>query len=289
MIIGISGKIGSGKDTVGKIIQYLTAPKNCEHKTYEIVEAINNNFAIPNYVTFAIKKFADYLKDIVCGLINCTREQLEDAVFKDTKLGEEWTYYAYAKGFWYHSDDNPSHKMMDSVQCTKEEYEEQYRINWQTAYKTVYTPRILLQQIGTELFRNQLLNNVWVNALMSKYKPNGAPYNSLGDVFDDLKHCPSETKLPNWIITDVRFPNELKAIKDKGGISIRVNRPKPECTCSVLTAENCKINCDKSANLEHESETALDNATFDYIINNDGGIEDLIEKVKEILIKEKII
>lgn len=25
MIIGISGKIGSGKDTIGKIIQYLTS------------------------------------------------------------------------------------------------------------------------------------------------------------------------------------------------------------------------------------------------------------------------
>jgi len=35
--------------------------------------------------------------------------------------------------------------------------------------------------------------------------------------------------------------------------------------------------------------TALDNATFDYIIDNNGTIEELIIKVKEILIKEKII
>jgi hypothetical protein len=41
--------------------------------------------------------------------------------------------------------------------------------------------------------------------------------------------------------------------------------------------------------IEHESETALDNAKFDYEIINDGTIEELIEKVKEILIKEKII
>ena len=29
---------------------------------------------------------------------------------------------------------------------------------------------------------------------------------------------------PNWIITDVRFPNEADAIKGRGGIIIRVNR-----------------------------------------------------------------
>jgi hypothetical protein len=39
----------------------------------------------------------------------------------------------------------------------------------------------------------------------------------------------------------------------------------------------------------HPSETALDDAKFDYEIINDGTIEDLIEKVKEILIKEQII
>jgi hypothetical protein len=39
----------------------------------------------------------------------------------------------------------------------------------------------------------------------------------------------------------------------------------------------------------HPSETALDNAEFDYEIINDGSIEDLIEKVEMILIKENII
>ena len=40
---------------------------------------------------------------------------------------------------------------------------------------------------------------------------------------------------------------------------------------------------------EHISETALDNAKFDYVIENDGTIEELIEQVKKILIKEEII
>ncbi len=40
---------------------------------------------------------------------------------------------------------------------------------------------------------------------------------------------------------------------------------------------------------EHESEIALDTATFDYTIDNNGTLEDLIHTVSLILKKEKII
>jgi hypothetical protein len=75
---------------------------------------------------------------------------------------------------------------------------------------------------------------------------------------------------PSWCITDMRFPNEMDAVKEREGITIRVVRPGTESGT-------------------HPSETALDEATFDYEIINDGEIVDLIEKVKTILIKEKII
>jgi hypothetical protein len=148
-----------------------------------------------------------------------------------------------------------------------------------------YTYRLLLQIVGTDVMRDTIHPNGWVNSLMSEYKPlDDTQRASIGNVLD-YTNCP----FPNWIITDLRFSNELEAVKNRKGISIRINRPKPECTCSVLTAENCMKSCDKSAPLEHISETALDNAIFDYTINNNGSIEELIEKVKEILIKENII
>ena len=81
----------------------------------------------------------------------------------------------------------------------------------------------------------------------------------------------------NWIITDVRFPNELEAIKKHNGITIRINRGLIERTGKMIQEP------------EHISETALDNAKFDYVIENDGTIEELIEQVKKILIKEEII
>lgn len=72
-----------------------------------------------------------------------------------------------------------------------------------------------------------------------------------------------------WIISDVRFVNEATAIKEASGILIRINKvPKYE---------------DNDV-----SETNLDNYNnFDYIINNDGSIEDLITQV--ISIYNKIV
>jgi hypothetical protein len=88
---------------------------------------------------------------------------------------------------------------------------------------------------------------------------------------------PEHLVYPSWIITDMRFPNELSYIKDRGGITIRVNRDT-----GVQWATSDGAN-------EHPSETALDNAEFDYVINNDGSLEDLILSVAEILKKEGVI
>ena len=275
MIISISGYIGSGKDTVGNILQILIDMPHFSNKAViEYLDKKDINYSYEN------KKFADKLKDIVCLLIGCTKEQLEDRDFKETSLGEEWTRYSVANGFWSHSDNNPSHKMMDSKQCSKAEYENEVKVNWQTAYKTVYTPRLLLQHIGTELFRNQIIDGIWVNALMSEYKPKEelvgtTPENiQWGEVY------------PNWIITDTRFPNELQAVKDKGGINIRVNRPKEREL--ILRNATSIIDTRKTLEPEHKSETVLDNAEFDYVILNNGTIEDLVNECRNIIKDYKI-
>lgn len=90
---------------------------------------------------------------------------------------------------------------------------------------------------------------------------------------------------PNWIITDMRFPNELKAVKDRDGISIRVNRP----TIYATPKDNSEFNNQELNKFNHPSETALDNAEFDYVIENKGSLIELIDKVKDILLTENII
>ena len=125
------------------------------------------------------------------------------------------------------------------------------------------TPRFLLQEIGTSCFRNIIHQNIWINSLFKEY--NGSQ---------------------KWIITDVRFKNEADLILDKSGILIRVERPCPQCSQIGFHKMSCSIGKLR----EHASETELDNyKNFTYIIENTDGIEELILKVKEILIKEGII
>ena len=90
---------------------------------------------------------------------------------------------------------------------------------------------------------------------------------------------------PNFIITDTRFENELEAVKKRGGITIRVNRP-----CNICGGSGYhKMSCPVSKSGEHYSEIALDSAAFDFVINNNKDIEHLVKEVKKILKKLNII
>lgn len=277
MIIGIAGKIGSGKDTVGKIIQYLTnVDINSTMSYYMFIASYVHNMDYNH--NWKIHKFADALKDIVCILTGCTREQLEDEEFKNSKLSDEW-------------------KKEQSVIDING-----VNIDMSNAPKVAPTYRNILQYIGTDLLRNQLHEEVWVNALFSKYKYNKDGfeihnyYKSLGGhgIFignedSDIKNKEKEVNAklsnfinnsyPNWIITDVRFPNEAKAIKDRGGIIIRVNKNDKN---KWIDKEEWDFYT--KGIKPHESETALDNYKFDYVIDNNSTINELIKQVKDMLI-----
>ena len=274
-IISISGKKTVGKNTIAKIINQLT----------------NNKYEE--------KCFADKLKDIICLLIGYFREQLEDESFKSKELGEEWWY-------WYmERDGGYSPIILDYLTTTKKQLK-----NYEGLELIKPTPRFLMQYVGTNLFRNQLHPQIWVNSLMSEYKPypKGTAHN-LKDWSELYRHtsckncgksylgwkrqslckkCIEDNSVqfyPNWIITDYRFPNELEAVKKRGGITIRVNRP-----CNICGGSGYhKMSCPVSKSGEHYSEIALDSAAFDYVVNNDSDIESLIEKVRKILVTEKII
>ena len=157
--------------------------------------------------------------------------------------------------------------------------------------------------------RDIIHKDIWVNALFVDYRSENGEIVANGNSSTHNK--------ANWIITDMRFPNEMKAIEDRAGITIRINRKSHERFCKNcnkgfymkdvihkgLIATGLQIrgevfcpNCDSiktfSAMAEpsiHPSETALDNSKFKYTIDNDGSIEELVEKVREILILEKII
>lgn len=93
------------------------------------------------------------------------------------------------------------------------------------------------------------------------------------EVSDDfwVKACLNNLeKEDDYLITDVRFKSEAKGIKDLEGIIVRVNR-------EGAGAGN------------HISEIDLDDYSFDYVINNDGNMEDLLLKVKAFCFAYKLI
>ena len=246
-LIGVSGKIGAGKDLLCDIINYLGQEEDWDSFEHFMEESSTYN---DNYKN---KKFAGKIKDIICLLIGCTREQIEDREFKEAELGEEWRIWQISYDTERHlfSDKKEAEKMCDEI-WDHTDFLETFLL----------TPRKLLQLIGTEAGRQIIHPNIWVNALFADYSDGSVE--DLGEKLK-LKH------LSNWIITDVRFPNEVKAIEDKGGTVIRIERtPRSYGT---------------EFKIEHSSETALDDYDFDYVINNNGSISDLIDKVRQILIK----
>jgi hypothetical protein len=270
MIIGISGEINSGKDTVGKMIQGLTSDNitDGEIVDYSLTERIQ---AVTSY---KVKKFAGKLKEIVCLLIGCTREQLEDREFKEKELGEEWWYISKPEiGMLmpYTEDNWAAHG----------DFEENL---------VMLTPRKLLQLLGTECGREIIHPNIWINALFADYTNIVKNVKSFEEEPDSTKAY--EMGKPKWIITDVRFPNEAQAIKDRGGIVIRVNRPilkdlKDDTVTSMAYALSVQAKQRKKG-IYHPSETALDDYEFDHVINNNGSLDELLDKVKQILENEQL-
>lgn len=255
MIVGISGKKQSGKNTVALIWQYLHDYYNNNY-THPITvkdfkEYVKNNHHLKS--VWIQKSFAHKIKQITYILLGCTMDQLEDPIFKETPLGEEWVKYKLN----YTSHDRLSYcncsNYYEKYFRSKEEVVEYIEGNLEVDQDSIkiskieLTPRMLMQLLGTEFGRDMVHPNLWVNALMTKYKRQ------------------------KWLVTDVRFFNEAKAIKDRGGILIRVDR-------------------DSDSKDSHVSENELITyKDWNYRIDNNYSLSELILRVRQIMFKEGII
>lgn len=136
---------------------------------------------------------------------------------------------------------------------------------WSNRLGMDITPRWVLQYWGTEVCRRSFHDNIWIASLENKIR------NSQDDI----------------VISDCRFPNEIKAIKDAGGIVIRVVRgPDPDWFDAAAGA-NIGILPDQKL-LEqygiHASETAWVGTKFDYVVdNNADGLDNLYHQVSDLL------
>lgn len=213
MLIGISGKKGSGKDQFAGYLKSFYP------------EASKDQFARP-------------IKEMVAALIGCDVEQLEDREFKETPI-------PWLTSYWVRNHTTG----LKEFYPTEREAKQIQRIRSSIANQTLtepqpreITPRYLLQTLGTQWGRDSIHPHIWVRSLINRLS------------HDEVT-----------IITDLRFPNEARAIEENDGITIRINRPGLE-TSDI-----------------HESEIALDGyQDFDFVVENDGSLDDLSDKALEI-------
>ena len=202
MVIGISGKMGHGKDTLGRMIQYWWCINNNILPQKITVEEFVTDSSFQLVSELEIKKFAEGVKYIAGYILNVNPSRFEDPSYKLSYLGEEW---------------NRNGELM--------------------------TVRTFLQELATDAMRDNLHEDVWVNTLTNKYDINS-----------------------KWIITDFRFPNELKWLKSQDSKIIRIHNPNIE----IKTPE-------------HVSETLFDNyQDFDFYVSNPGTYNGLYKEVEKI-------
>jgi hypothetical protein len=140
------------------------------------------------------------------------------------------------------------------------------------------TPRWVLQYWGTEVCRQGFHDDIWIAALENRLRQ----------------------RTGHTVISDVRFPNEVTAIRNAGGGIIWIQRGElPEWYDCALT-ENTRawdeqwLLADANELMEqkfpivHKSEWAWVGTKFDALVDNNGSVEDLYTQLKNLVPEDSL-
>ncbi len=182
--------------------------------------------AIPRIVGFA-------------GRIGAGKDTAADALVE-----QGWIKVAFSEAVW------EAVRRLDPI-CDHNCFRfHEYGDNIERIKRTNGEVRLLAQRLGTEVGRQLIGENVWLDALERR--------------LDTLPEC------PGVCISGVRFDNEAKWIKQRGGLVIEVSREDRE-------------GVDPSGG-KHASETGLNQELVDWNIRNDGAVCELHERIREIVL-----
>ena len=132
------------------------------------------------------------------------------------------------------------------------------------------TPRWVLQYWGTDVLRNAFHDDIWIASLENKMR---------------------KTR-DNIVISDVRFPNEIAAIKNAGGLVVRIKRGEDPTWFAAAEAYNRGPNanpdwCISKSKLDtlkvHASEYSWVGCDIDHIVYNDTTIDELFTQIRGVL------
>ena len=200
-IIGIAGELNSGKDTLASMINYIVAV-GATKASFQ--EWITNKISYDDKFKDRITHFADPMKDCLSIMYNIRRDYFDSRKHKD-----EFWYVLSERRFI--TEDEAVHSkygritnyIIENAVDSLNEAISDYKWN---EYIPAIKLRTLMQYFGTEIGRKLLDDSLWIDATMGK----------AADIAERRRIC---------IIPDVRFKNELDAIKSNflygGDIEVR--------------------------------------------------------------------
>lgn len=233
-ITGISGQAGSGKDTVAN---YLIEKHN--FKKHALADPIKE---------FGESVFS-FSKDQLWGPSEMRNEVDSRYLVCDSPAWEEAKQKLQTEAPRYVNDI--------IVRVNRRPFALQKLFewfNWLRENHCPLSPRVMLQTLGTEWGRS-VDEDLWVSCLLMRSAKT------------------IEAGAPGVAVSDVRFRNELQALRDVGGKLLRVLRPS--------TDQNAK----DTGVTGHKSEAeqkSFSSAEFDFVVVNDGTLDDLYQKVDDI-------
>lgn len=234
-IIGISGQIGSGKDSIA-------------------------DYFIDKH-GYQKHAFADPLKEFLAKIFEFSQEQLwgpsekrnETDVRYDNSNSESWED---AKDNLKQFGPSFVNEVVTKVNKRPVALQKLFDwFHWLRENQSPLSPRVCLQSLGSEWGRS-IDADIWASYLLVRAQ------RSLS------------SGVPAVIVSDVRLRNELQAIRDVGGKLIKVVRSSTDQEASNIGL------------IGHSSEQEQKSfllAEFDFVIINDGSLDDLFIQVDKIV------
>ncbi len=187
----------------------------------------------------------------ICGLIGSGKDSVADILvqeknFKKISFADKLKDGVATVFGWDRS-------MLEGKTSNSRDWREEKDDFWSAELGKDISPRLVLQLFGTECMRQGFYDGIWVS-LVKKH------------IIDNPKQ--------NFVIPDVRFPNEANMIKSIHGEVWRMRRgPDPVWfrMYQDLGIEPTEV---------HESEWAWANTNFNKILDNNGTLLELRSQVK---------
>ena len=154
--------------------------------------------------------------------------------------------------------------MLEGRTKSSREWREQPDEWWSQRLGREITPRYILQHWGTEVCRQGFHDDIWIASLENK----------LRTAKDDV------------VISDCRFPNEIRAIREQGGHVIRVMRGAEPGWYELAVEANHGNHASQEALRDigiHASETSWIGTKFDRVLDNNGTLDELYAQVNDLV------